>query len=203
MYATRHDPWVYFHSIIDSPTCKTELVVGLNVLTTDLASAAKTPNLSYITPNVCDDGHDAPCKDGRPGGLVSADTFLQKWVPKILASPAYKAGGMLVITFDEAELGNRRRLDRVLPHAAVAERAKPGLNGPGGGRVGALIISSNTKANDERHAVQPLRAAVQHGERVRPRRISASRARPASRASARTCTTDRKEGGRTPRGGPG
>ena len=54
---------------------------------------------------MCDDGHDAPCKDGRPGGLTSADAFLKKWVPKILASPAYKAGGMLVITFDEAELG--------------------------------------------------------------------------------------------------
>ena len=66
MYATRHNPFVYFHSIIDSPTCKTK-VVGLPVLTTDLASAAKTPNFSFITPNVCDDGHDSPCKDGRPG----------------------------------------------------------------------------------------------------------------------------------------
>ena len=73
--------------------------------TTDLASAATTPNLSYITPNVCDDGHDSPCKDGRPGGLTSADAFLKAWVPKILASPAFKADGMLVITFDEADSG--------------------------------------------------------------------------------------------------
>ena len=33
MYATRHDPWVYFHAIIDSPSCKTA-VVPLNVLPT-------------------------------------------------------------------------------------------------------------------------------------------------------------------------
>src|SRR5262249_40141019 len=101
MYATRHDPFVYFHSIIDSPRCA-QRVVGLDMLSRDLASTATTPNLAYITPNVCDDGHDSPCKDGRPGGLTSADEWLHSWVPKILASPAYRADGMLVITLDEA-----------------------------------------------------------------------------------------------------
>ena len=104
---------------------------------------------SFITPNVCNDGHDAPCKDGRPGGLKSADAFLPKWVPKILASPAYKAGGMLVVTFDEAELGgDARRLDRVLPHAEVAERAEAGTE-RSGRRPGRCARSSrrNTKPN--------------------------------------------------------
>jgi hypothetical protein len=36
-YATRHNPFVYFHSIIDSPDCNNN-VVNLNQLTTDLAS---------------------------------------------------------------------------------------------------------------------------------------------------------------------
>jgi hypothetical protein len=145
MYATRHDPWVYFHSIIDSPTCNT-LVVGLDALSTDLASAKTTPNLSYITPNVCDDGHDAPCKDGRPGGLTSADLFLQKWVPTILASPAYKAGGMLVITFDEAEAGGKNGDSSACCKTPPSPNSgKPGIFGPGGGRVGALIISARTK----------------------------------------------------------
>ena len=145
MYATRHDPWVYFHSIIDSPICKTN-VVGLPVLTTDLASATKTPNLAYITPNVCDDGHDAPCKDGRPGGLVSADKFLSTWVPKILASPAYKAGGMLIVTFDEAALTGPTGDGTACCHTPPSPNApKPGLIGPGGGRVGALVVSQLTK----------------------------------------------------------
>ena len=43
---------------------------------------------------------------GQPGGLVSADRFLATEVPKILASPAYKADGMLVITLDEAEIAS-------------------------------------------------------------------------------------------------
>jgi hypothetical protein len=147
MYATRHDPFVYFHSIIDTAACKTK-VISLNALTTDLASTAKTPNLSYITPNVCDDGHDAPCKDNRPGGLKSADAFLAKWAPKILASPAYKAGGMLIVTFDEAAFGGAKGDSTACCHTPPSPNAaKPGINGPGGGRVGALVISANTKPN--------------------------------------------------------
>src|SRR5271165_6619046 len=102
-YASRHNPFVYFHSIIDSSDCSTN-VVNLSQLPTDLASASTTPNFVFITPNLCNDGHDAPCVNGQPGGLVSADAFLQKWVPMILNSPAYKASGLLVINFDEGGL---------------------------------------------------------------------------------------------------
>jgi phosphatidylinositol-3-phosphatase len=108
-YATRHDPFMYFHSIIDSPTCN-QLVVNLNNLPADLAKEKTTPNLVFITPNLCDDGHDgsgtgAPgtlCANGQPGGLTSADAFLQKWVPIIMESPAYRKDGLIVITFDES-----------------------------------------------------------------------------------------------------
>jgi hypothetical protein len=100
-YATRHNPYMYFHSIIDSPTCK-QNVVNLNNLTTDLQNYATTANFIHITPNLCNDGHDAPCANGQPGGLTSANTFLQKWVPIIMASPAYQADGLLIINFDES-----------------------------------------------------------------------------------------------------
>jgi phosphatidylinositol-3-phosphatase len=141
MYATRHDPWVYFHSVIDSPVCNNE-VVGLDALTTDLATRATTPNLSYITPNVCDDGHDAPCADGRRGGLTSADAFLRTWVPKILTSLAFQDSGMLVITFDEAEASGGDADASACCHTPAAPNsAKPGITGPGGGNVGALLIS--------------------------------------------------------------
>jgi len=100
-YAARHNPFVYFHSIIDSPDCNSN-VVNLNQLPNDLASEDSTPNFVFITPNLCDDGHDGPCKTGQPGGLVSADLFLQKWVPMIMASEAYRRDGLLIINFDEA-----------------------------------------------------------------------------------------------------
>jgi phosphatidylinositol-3-phosphatase len=100
-YATRHNPFAYFHSIIDSPDCQKNMV-NLNQLTNDLKSAATTPNFVFITPNLCDDGHDGPCVTGQPGGLVSADQFLQKWVPAIMASAAYRKDGLLIINFDES-----------------------------------------------------------------------------------------------------
>lgn len=99
-YATRHDPFMYFHSIIDSQDCDTN-VVNLNLLTTDLQSESTTPDFVFITPNLCDDGHDSPCVTGQPGGLVSADAFLQKWIPLIQSSRAYQRDGLIVITFDE------------------------------------------------------------------------------------------------------
>ena len=51
--------------------------VDFSHLATDLASVATTPNLSFITPNVCHDGHDSPCVDGEPGGLWPALGWLQ------------------------------------------------------------------------------------------------------------------------------
>lgn len=99
-YATRHNPFVYFHSIIDSSACQAG-VVNLNQLPSDLKSEETTPNFVFVTPNLCDDGHDAPCVTGAPGGLVSADAFVQKWVPMIQASDAYKHDGLIIITFDE------------------------------------------------------------------------------------------------------
>ncbi|WP_244174063.1 alkaline phosphatase family protein, partial [Paraburkholderia ginsengiterrae] len=59
-------------------------------------------NFNLITPNLCDDGHDSPCVNGQPGGLTSANTFLQKWVPIITASPAFQQDGLLIINFDES-----------------------------------------------------------------------------------------------------
>lgn len=100
-YATRHNPFMYFHSIIDSPDCG-QKVVNLNKLTTDLQSISTTANFNLITPNLCDDGHDTNCVNGQPGGLTSANTFLQKWVPIITASPAFQQDGLLIINFDES-----------------------------------------------------------------------------------------------------
>ena len=136
-YATKHNPFMYFHAIIDSPSCARN-VVPLTRLEASLASAAATPNLVFISPNLCHDAHDRPCVNGEPGGLVSADAFLRQWVPVIARSPAFRADGMLIITFDEAIGLDATACCDEQPGPNVL---KPGINGPGGGRIGAVVLS--------------------------------------------------------------
>jgi phosphatidylinositol-3-phosphatase len=138
MYATRHNPFVYFHSIIDDTTLCDTHVVNLDELPQDLSATSKTANYSFITPDLCDDGHDAPCADGEPGGLPSADKFLQTWVPQITSSPAFKQDGLLIVTFDEAATSDTSSCCGEIPGPNSPE---PGVNGPGGGDVGAVLLS--------------------------------------------------------------
>jgi hypothetical protein len=135
-YAAKHNPFVYFHSIIDDTKYCDTHVVNLQHLTNDLAHISTTPNYVYITPNLCNDGHDAPCKNGDPGGLISADVFLRTWVPRILNSPAFKKDGLLVITFDEGTDSTSCCNEKGLPGGP-----QPGQSGPGGGQIGAVMLS--------------------------------------------------------------
>ena len=141
-YAARHNPFVYFHSIIDRPKYCKRHVVGLGQLKKDLGSARSTPALAYITPDLCSDGHDKPCVDGRPGGLRSVNAFMKRWVPRILQSPAFKKNGLLIITADESD---SPQSDATACCGEKAANTRPpdnaGIFGPGGGLIGALLIS--------------------------------------------------------------
>ena len=69
-----------------------------------------------------------------------------QWVPLILNSAAFRADGVLIVTFDEADgIGQEGSGaccgEKPLPGARYA----PGFNGPGGGRVGAVVLSPFVK----------------------------------------------------------
>jgi phosphatidylinositol-3-phosphatase len=77
--------------------------------------------------------------------MVQANSFLQRLVPQILASPAYKDRGLLIVTFDEAEAEPGANAD-----ASACCNERPGPNtinpggpipGAGGGRIGAVMLS--------------------------------------------------------------
>jgi hypothetical protein len=143
-YATRHDPFVYFHSVIDRRAYCRSHVVGLGQLARDLRAVSTTRTLSYVTPDLCSDGHDSPCVDGRRGGLAAFDAFVRTWVPRILASPAFRKDGVLVITADESD-SYKVDASACCGEGASANTARPGVTGPGGGRIGTLVISRWTK----------------------------------------------------------
>ena len=139
-YADRHNPFVYFHSIIDHPICRHD-VVSLTGLERDLRSVSRTPNLVFITPNTCHDGHDSPCASGEPGGLVSADQFLRTWAPRILASPAFRKDGLLLVVTDESGFTGPDANTACCNEQSGPNVAQAGQAGPGGGLVGALAVS--------------------------------------------------------------
>jgi hypothetical protein len=147
-YAARHNPFVYFHSIIDDQARCDAHDVPLDRLPSDLADEAATPNLSFVVPNLCNDAHDAPCKDARPGGLTSANGWLQAWVPQILAAAAFQRDGLLLVTFDEAEAppssgGDPADASACCNQPAFPNTPNPGgpMLGPGGGHIGAVLLS--------------------------------------------------------------
>jgi hypothetical protein len=143
-YAARHNPFAYFHSLIDVPAGASRSPCQADVLPlSSLAASLSDPaDYNWITPDLCDDGHDSPCKgpditgaDPGPGGLTSADAFLQAVVPEIMASPAYKQDGMIVITFDEAA-------DSDTSSCCGEVTGTTGVQPVGGGGLtGALLIS--------------------------------------------------------------
>jgi hypothetical protein len=139
-YATRHNPFVYFRSITDRPAYCRAHVKPLSDLRHDLTRAATTRALSYITPDLCHDAHDKRCADGGPGGLRAANAWFRTWVPRILTSPAFADNGVLVITSDESE-GMREDSRACCGEGVGPNAGRPGIEGPGGGRVGALVIS--------------------------------------------------------------
>jgi len=157
-YASRHDPFVYFHSVIDNETYCDQHVVALGSstgamppaalagetgLATDLKKISTTPPLSFITPNLCNDGHDYPCTNQASGAsaLADIDTFLQTWVPRITSSPAFKKDGLLEITFDESDGAQSDASACCGEQPGPGDSPLPGITGPGGGLVGAVLLS--------------------------------------------------------------
>ncbi len=147
-YATRHNPFIYFKSIIDRRSYCDSHVLTLARLASDLERVATTPNYSMITPNTCFDGHDYPkCQDGTRGRLPRVDQFLRRWIPRIIDSPAYARNGLIIITFDEAgDDTDATACCGEVDSLGFDDPSHPNMNevglyGPGGGRVGAVLLS--------------------------------------------------------------
>jgi phosphatidylinositol-3-phosphatase len=123
-YAASQNPFAYFHSLLDLGDCSA-YDLPIDQLNKDLGKAEKTPSFSFIAPTPCDSGAAAQCATGATEGPANADAFLSTWVPKILASPAYKADGVLIVTF------------------SASNPAAPGVPAPAGDplRTGAILLS--------------------------------------------------------------
>ncbi|HEV7585564.1 MAG TPA: alkaline phosphatase family protein [Solirubrobacteraceae bacterium] len=88
-YAKKHNPFIYYDDIARSSS-RCRRLVGFAQLSSDLR-AGRLPTFAWITPNLCDDGHDC--------GVAAGDRFLARTVPALL----HELGphGFVVVTWDE------------------------------------------------------------------------------------------------------
>jgi phosphatidylinositol-3-phosphatase len=110
-YAPRHNPAVYYTRV--EGACRSN-DLPLGGLAGDLRRG-RLAAYTFVAPNLCNDAHDC--------SLAQADGWLGRWVPRILASPAYRSGTTaLFVTFDEDEHAEDNRVYTVV----VAPSVRPG-----------------------------------------------------------------------------
>jgi phosphatidylinositol-3-phosphatase len=88
-YAKKHNPFAYYADVAGSPGRCSHLV-GFEQLRHDVR-AGDLPTYVWITPNLCDDGHDC--------GVAASDRFLTRTAPALLRELG--PHGLLVLTYDE------------------------------------------------------------------------------------------------------
>jgi phosphatidylinositol-3-phosphatase len=88
-YAKKHNPFIYYRNIASSPS-RCRKLVGFKQLAAALRSGS-LPTYVWISPNLCDDGHDC--------GVVAGDRFLARTVPALLRELG--PHGFLLLTWDE------------------------------------------------------------------------------------------------------
>jgi hypothetical protein len=88
-YAKKHEPFAYFHPIVDHPQ-RLRRIVPLRELATDLA-AGTLPDFAFVVPNMCNSMHDCSVSTG--------DRWLRKTVAPLLRLPQT----VVFVTFDEGK----------------------------------------------------------------------------------------------------
>lgn len=94
-YAKKHNPFMYYRSVVGNPKRCASRVVPEGRLAGDLRSG-RLARFSFLAPGLCDDTHDCPVSTG--------DRYLARMVPPILK--ALGPHGFLVLTWDEGSSGS-------------------------------------------------------------------------------------------------
>ncbi|WP_425147972.1 alkaline phosphatase family protein [Deinococcus sp.] len=104
-YGKKHNPFMLSSDIVNSPQ-RVQNVVPYEQFGADLSSGS-VPNFAFLVPDVCHDMHGALNCLGRAALDRAGDTFIGTWTQKIMASPIWKSGAAIVITFDEGGGGDK------------------------------------------------------------------------------------------------
>jgi hypothetical protein len=127
-YAVRHVPWEYFPNTSISVSDASNLTSALN--------SSNPPDFVWYTPNVIDDEHDGTVQQG--------DAFLSSFIPNVQGTSWYKAGGQIIVTWDESSSDNS------------------GINGGDGGRVPTIVVSAANAAGPSQDSSSVDTAGILH-----------------------------------------
>ncbi len=129
-YAERHNPLSYMSDVRNDPNQRQNLV-PFTQLATDIANHT-LPNYGFIVPDLLHDAHN--------GTLAQADSWLQTNIAPLLSSPDFnsRGGGLLIITFDEAETSDTEFGGGHVAWIAVGPNVNPGYP-PGGSLVPVTV----------------------------------------------------------------
>jgi hypothetical protein len=123
-YAVKHNPMAFFADTA------VENVFPLSQLFLDL-SGSTVGKYNWITPNQFDDAHSAlnggftylgTHFTGDQAAIAQGDNFLSQIIPQIMASPAYKDNGAIIIWWDETEGGDDT--NHAIPEIVISPLAK-------------------------------------------------------------------------------
>ncbi len=96
-YAVRHNPFLYYDNVQTNATRCAAHVVDFTSF-----NPASPAAFNFIAPNLVDDMHNPdPVTDAVHVNIPQGDTWLGPHLGAILASSAYKQGGLLVVVWDE------------------------------------------------------------------------------------------------------
>jgi hypothetical protein len=146
-YAKKHNPFLYFPAIVSNPTLCNGVEPSTQ-LNRDIHNDT-LPSFSWITPNLCNDGHNC--------SIADSDRYLGALLPRLIRRLG--PHGFLIITFDEG------------PSNAGC------CGGSGGGRVATILAGPDVRhgarlAGSYTH--YSLLRTLEDAFRLRPLRAAAS-----------------------------
>ena len=134
-YASKHNPWRYYDNVRSSASMCAHLHPYGDLAPLLAGPARHVPRYVWVTPSLCHDGHDCAAN--------VASAWLASFVAQVTRSAAWREGGVLYVTWDEANGDN----------AGVVGSTVRSFGG--GGRVLTLVITPGVS-----HVV--VRAALNH-----------------------------------------
>jgi phosphatidylinositol-3-phosphatase len=131
-YVLHHNPFAYYPQVGAGPnggsaSCRDHLR-PLSEVGVDAASGS-LPEFGLLVPDSCEDGHDVPCSDSRPGGVETAGQWVARELTTLVQSKQWTDRSLLVVTFDES----------------IGSDTSSCCGGSDGGRVLTILISGSIR----------------------------------------------------------